>query len=67
MTESSEKELKEGLGCYLVGSVSCEMSSARSWGTYLGRLRDVKGCRRAAAGINSIPLSLPPGKSLVFQ
>lgn len=48
-TGLSEKELKEGLGCYLVRSLSWKMSSAGSWGAYLGRIRDLKGCRRVAA------------------
>lgn len=34
---------------YLAGSLSYERSSAGSWGAYLGRIRDVKECGRAAA------------------
>lgn len=32
ITGSCVKELEEVLGCYLVGGLSCEMSSAGSWG-----------------------------------
>lgn len=45
---ASEKELEGGLECNTF-ALSYEMSSAGSWGAYLGRVRDGKEYWRAAA------------------